>query len=188
MTIGTRIAVLGLALLAACAPVPTPAPGDIPAGDPTRGEAVFWAGGCGTCHASPASDPARAPRLGGGRELVSRYGTFVVPNISPDPVHGIGAWSGAQFAAAMTRGVSPEGAHYYPAFPYPSYARMRAQDVADLWAWLRTLPPEARANPPHRLRFPYGNRALLGVWNRRHLRPGPVAAIPGGAELARGRY
>lgn len=184
----TRTGVLALTLLAACTPAPAPAPETTAPGDPTRGEAVFWAGGCGTCHATPGSDPTRPPRLGGGQELVSRYGTFVAPNISPDPVHGIGAWTGAQFAAAMMRGVSPQGGHYYPAFPYTSYARMRAGDVADLWAWLHTLPSEAREIPPHALRFPYENRRLLGAWKRRFLRPGPVVGVSGGEDVARGQY
>lgn len=183
-----RITALALVLLAACAPTPAPMP-DAPApGDPTRGEAVFWAGGCGTCHATPGSDAATTPRLGGGRELVSRYGTFVAPNISPDPTHGIGAWTGRQFMAAMTRGVSPQGEHYYPAFPYTSYARMRAGDIVDLWAYLQTLPPEARDNPPHELHFPYGNRRLLGAWKRQFLGSGPVVGVDGGADVARGQY
>lgn len=183
-----RITALALVLLAACGPTPAPLPDAPTPGDPDRGEAVFWAGGCGSCHATPGSDAAATPRLGGGRELVSRYGTFVAPNISPDPVHGIGGWSAQQFMAAMTRGVSPQGGHYFPAFPYISYARMDAGDIADLWAYLQTLPPEARDTPPHELRFPYGNRRLLGAWKQRFLRPGAVAEVGGGTEEARGQY
>lgn len=183
-------AVVVLAVLAGCAPAPAPVVplAALGPGDATRGAAVFHAGGCATCHASPGSDARRPPQLGGGRELVSRYGVFRTPNISPDPTHGIGGWRAADFADAMLRGVSPEGEHYYPAFPYPSYARMRGGDVADLRAYLATLPPVAKANAPHELRAPWRNRRLLGLWKRRYLRAGPVVAVSAGPEVARGQY
>jgi len=178
------------ALVAACTPVPATGPlSPVPdGGDVTRGAQVFWAGGCAACHASPGSPADAVPRLGGGRELNSRFGTFRMPNISPDRVHGIGAWTYRQFVDAMRRGVSPSGQHYYPAFPYTSYARMRPGDLADLWSYLKSLPPVARPDRPHALRFPYSQRRLLGPWKRRYLRPGPVMTVPGGAVVARGRY
>ena len=111
---------------------------DLPAhtADAVAGERIFWAGGCASCHASPV-DGKRARGadkllLGGGMELASGKGTFVVPNISPHDEHGIGRWSTLEFVTAMLRGVSPDGRHYYPSFPYASYARMRLEDVIEL--------------------------------------------------------
>jgi mono/diheme cytochrome c family protein len=109
-------------------------------GDAARGERIFWAGGCASCHARPkAEGPARL-ELAGGIELTTPFGTFVPPNISSDPNDGIGNWSTADFANAMMRGVSPGGSHYYPAFPYTSYIRAKPADIADLYAFMKTLP------------------------------------------------
>src|SRR5690606_23791321 len=101
------------------------------AGEAARVERIFWAGGCSSCHARPGSEGEARLQLAGGLELSTRFGVFVAPNISPDPASGIGDWSFEEFANAIMRGVSPAGEHYYPAFPYTSYARMKLEDVAD---------------------------------------------------------
>src|ERR1700693_2628884 len=85
-----------------------------------NGLTAFNAGGCSSCHAVPGQ-PDRL-KLGGGLALTSPFGTFYVPNISSDPTDGIGRWTEAQFITAVTEGVSPSGAHYFPAFPYTTYA------------------------------------------------------------------
>ena len=55
-------------------------------GDPDlkNGEMVFWAGGCVSCHAAPGSEGDARMTLAGGLALKSPFGTFHVPNISPD--------------------------------------------------------------------------------------------------------
>src|SRR5262249_6847676 len=88
--------------------------------DLANGRAMFWAGGCPSCHATPKQDDKT--KLGGGLALKSPFGTFYVPNISPDPQDGIGGWSEAQFVTAVLKGVADDGEHLYPAFPYTSYA------------------------------------------------------------------
>ncbi|WP_444666369.1 c-type cytochrome [Cereibacter changlensis] len=133
-------------------------------GDAARGEQVFWAGGCASCHAAQGASGEALLLLEGGRRLPTDFGAFVVPNISPDPEHGIGGWSLADLDSAMRHGASPEGEHYYPSFPYTSYVHATAQDVADLKAFLDTLPASARANEPHELGFPFNQRILLGGW------------------------
>ena len=85
-------------------------------GDPARGEYVFHAAGCNHCHAPEDAEGEDKLLLGGGLALVTPFGTFYSPNISPHP-DGIGGWSDLDFVNAVMRGVSPEGAHYYPAFP-----------------------------------------------------------------------
>jgi mono/diheme cytochrome c family protein len=161
----------------------------LPAGDAARGEAVFWVGGCASCHAAADAKGEDRLRLGGGRVLKSPYGGFAVPNISPHPEDGIGGWSGEDFANAMLRGVSPDGRHYYPAFPYASFVRMRPEDVADLWAYLRTLPAVEGRAPPSELGFPFNVRRGLGLWKLAFLSDAPAVAIDTADPLvARGQY
>lgn len=161
----------------------------LPAGDAGRGETWFWAGGCASCHAAQGAKGDDRLKLGGGRQLATDFGTFSVPNISPDPADGIGAWSAADFANAMLRGVAPGGVHLYPAFPYASYARMRPEDVADLWAYLRTLPAIAGRAPPNDLRFPYSLRRGLGLWKLAFLSDAPAVTLDtSDPVLARGQY
>lgn len=157
-------------------------------GDAERGRAVFWAGGCAACHAAEGATGTARLVLAGGKRLPSDFGTFVAPNISPDPEAGIGGWSLADFANAMLRGVSPEGAHYYPAFPYTSYARATPQDVADLFTFLATLPPDATPSQPHEVPFPFSIRRALGGWKLLFFRDDWVVAGPLSPEAERGRY
>lgn len=158
-----------------------------PAGDAARGELVFWAGGCASCHAAPGSEGEARLQLLGGVELPSPFGTFVAPNISPHE-DGIGGWSLGDFANAMMRGVSPGGRHYFPAFPYPSYARMELADVADLFAFMQTLPPVAGEAPPHKVGFPFNVRRGVGLWKLLYFGDGPVVAVAETGPAARGRY
>jgi mono/diheme cytochrome c family protein len=156
-----------------------------------NGETVFYIGGCASCHATP--NQKDLTRLGGGLPLKTAFGTFKVPNVSPDPTHGIGAWSEFAFVNAMLRGVGRNGEHLYPAFPYTSYQRMPLDDVRDLFAFLKTLPAEATPSAPHDLAFPYNIRRGLGLWKRLYLDgktftrdPSKDAAFSRGAYLVEG--
>ena len=133
-------------------------------GDATRGEAVFWAAGCASCHMAPEAKAEAQLVLVGGQRFPSDFGTFIAPNISQDPDQGIGGWSLLDLANALKRGVSPEGTHYYPALPYASYARMQMQDVADLHVFLQTLPADPTPSQPHEIGFPFSIRDSVGVW------------------------
>jgi mono/diheme cytochrome c family protein len=127
-----------------------------------NGEIIFNAGGCSSCHAVPGQ-PDRL-KLGGGLGLASPFGTFYVPNISPDPADGIGRWTETQFVSAVTRGVSPEGFHYFPAFPYTTYAHARVSDIRDLFGYLKTLAPVQGKVRDHDVRFPFDIRRNVGIW------------------------
>ncbi|MHA7772121.1 c-type cytochrome [Roseibium sp. M-1] len=163
-------------------------------GDPARGELVFWAGGCSSCHAAKGASGDDKLRLGGGLRLETPFGTFVAPNISQSTQDGIGSWSLADLANAMTHGTSPDGRNYYPSFPYTSYARMTGEDLGDLFAFLKTVPAVEGKAPPHELGFPFNIRRGLGLWKRLFLDPAPVIAAPdGGTDIdpavwQRGRY
>jgi mono/diheme cytochrome c family protein len=127
-----------------------------------NGKEMYFIGGCASCHAVP-KQPDKT-RLGGGLPLISPFGTFYVPNISSDPKDGIGAWTEAQFVTAMTKGTSPSGEHLFPAFPYASYQHMTFDDLRDLFAYLKTLPPAAGRVRDHDVPFPFNVRRLLGGW------------------------
>ena len=185
---------LALALAAAgvfyALTIPTPAvTGLLPTrtADLANGETMFHIGGCASCHATPKQRDQK--KLGGGLALATPFGTFKVPNISPDATHGIGAWAEEAFANAMLRGIGRNGEHLYPAFPYTSYQRMTLDDVRDLFAFLRTLPPHAQPSEPHELPFPFNVRRGLGLWKLIYLDGKPFAPDPArDAEINRGAY
>ncbi|WP_456717142.1 c-type cytochrome [Bradyrhizobium sp. USDA 4353] len=156
-------------------------------GDPMRGEQVFLAGDCSSCHASPGQSDRL--KLGGGIALASPYGTFRAPNISSDPTDGIGAWTVKDLANALLSGVSPNGSHYYPVFPYPSFSHMSLADVADLMAYLRTLPAVHGRAPPHELDPLFQIRRFVGFWKLLYFRPGEIKPEPAhDPQWNRGRY
>lgn len=155
--------------------------------DLDNGKTMFWAGGCAACHATPGQQDRT--RLGGGLGLKSPFGTFYVPNISSDPKDGIGAWSEADFVTAMVKGTSPDGRHYYPAFPYTSYQRMREADLRDMFAFIKTLPKVGGRVRGHDLPFPFSIRRSLGGWKFLFLDGGAFRPdTSASAEINRGAY
>ncbi|NKX46420.1 cytochrome c [Roseicyclus persicicus] len=157
-------------------------------GDPVAGEAVFWAAGCASCHAAEGATGDARLVLSGGQRFPSDFGTFVAPNVSTDPEHGIGGWTFAQFVTALQEGTSPEGRHYYPAFPYTAYRLATRQDLADLWAFWQTLPASDAESQPHEVGFPFSIRRAVGVWNLLNLRDDFAVTGELTEQQARGRY
>ena len=158
-------------------------------GEVAKGETIFWQAGCAACHAAPGAKDAERLKLVGGLVLKSPFGNFHVPNISMHPKDGIGAWDFASFANAMQRGVSPNGQHYYPAFPYASYQRMTLTDVADLYAFMKTLPSVAGVAPDHELPFPFNIRRTLGGWKLLFFKQGSVLELASVTDqVMRGQY
>jgi mono/diheme cytochrome c family protein len=155
-------------------------------GDAKRGEYLAAAGGCVGCHTEEKKD---AVRFAGGRALPTPFGTFYGPNITPHPEAGIGRWSEADFVRAMRQGVRPDGANYFPAFPYPSYTKAADADLRDLWAYLRSLAPSPQASRPHELGFLYRWRFPVSAWKWLYFTPGPYVADPkAAAAVNRGAY
>lgn len=152
-------------------------------GNPVAGARLFNAGGCASCHAAKGAKGDARLALAGGAPLETPFGRFQPPNISPGP-DGIGGWTLAEFDNAMRRGMAPDGRHYYPAFPYTSYARMTAGDIADLFAYLKSLPAVAGNPPEGQVAFPYNIRRGIGLWKRLYLDDQPVVALPATAPAA----
>ena len=174
--------------------------------DVENGRILFFAGGCTSCHAVP--NRTDKLRLGGGYALKSPFGTFHVPNISPHKQDGIGSWSAADFIRAMREGVSPDGRHYYPAFPYhvlsahePRGSRRSLRLHADA---SRRRGAGARPRPAVPLQYPPRRRPLeAGLPRRAGLharsvevgelepgrlsgeRAGPLRRVPQRAQLRR---
>jgi mono/diheme cytochrome c family protein len=139
-------------------------PESLPAHTPdlANGLTMFNAGGCSSCHAVP-DQPDRL-KLGGGLALKSPFGTFYVPNISPDRADGIGNWTEANFVTALIKGTSPSTTHYFPALPYTSYQRAKIEDIRDLFAYLKTLEAVPGKVRDHELPFPFNIRRNVGIW------------------------
>jgi len=156
------------------------------AGSVARGAYIFQAAGCLGCH---TDEKAGGAPLAGGRALATPFGTFFTPNITPDPVNGIGRWSDADFVRAFREGRRPDGAALFPAFPYASYTRMTDRDLLDLKAYLFAQAPVPAANKPHDLTPPFSWRFLVPAWQWMYLTPGPLPADPAKpAAWNRGRY
>jgi mono/diheme cytochrome c family protein len=124
-----------------------------------RGRYLAIAGNCRTCHTAEDGEA-----FAGGVAFKSDFGTIYSTNITQDPETGIGKWSAEDFAKAMRQGVGPGGKHYYPAFPYTAFTKLTDEDVAALYAYIKTIEPVSAAATANELKFPYNQRALLGIW------------------------
>lgn len=133
-------------------------------GDPKNGEYVYHAAGCGGCHRASDATDGDMLVLSGGQKFPSPFGTFISPNVSMDVKFGIGSWTQADFVRAIRNGVSPDGKHYYPAFPYTSYQGMSDQDVVDLWSFWQRLPSSNAQSVEHELPVYAQWRRLVGFW------------------------
>jgi mono/diheme cytochrome c family protein len=131
------------------------------AGLVARGAYLANAADCAACHTDSAHD---GQPFAGGRALATRFGTFYSPNITPDAETGIGRWSDAQFLRALHDGVRPDGANYFPVFPYPSFTKITDADALAIKAYLFSLPPVRQANRAHDVAFPLSWRFLQVVW------------------------
>jgi mono/diheme cytochrome c family protein len=177
-----RAALAALFLLLAVSGAASAADGNLVA----RGGYLANAAGCETCHTD--KEPG-SPRYGGGRALATPFGTFYSPNITADPETGIGRWTDAQFLTALREGVRPDGANYFPVFPYPSFTGITDDDALAIKAYLLSLPAVRQQNRPHDASFPFSWRLLVSFWKLLYFEPGPFQPVPGhSAELNRGDY
>ena len=144
-----------------------------------RGRELAALGNCVTCHTSAQGKPNA-----GGLGIQTPFGTVYSTNLTPDPQTGIGLWSQQAFNRAMREGISRDGHHLYPAFPYTSFTRINDEDLAALYGWLMSQEPVRQATPETKLAFPFSLRPLMAFWNALYLTPGP-SAKPAQTEVER---
>ena len=135
-----------------------------------RGRELTALGNCVTCHTSAQGKPNA-----GGLGIQTPCGTVYSTNLTPDPQTGIGLWSQQAFNRAMREGISRDGHHLYPAFPYTSFTRTTDEDLTALYGWLMSQEPVRQATPETKLAFPFSLRPLMAFWNALYLTPGPDA-------------
>ncbi len=185
LAIGTLAAVAGLlGWRPTIAPVAASSAAVYTADTIERGRQLAAAGDCVVCHTAPGGVPNA-----GGRALETPFGTVYSTNLTPDPVHGIGSWSFSAFQRAMREGISRDGQHLYPAFPYTAFTQTSDDDLTALYAYLMSQPAVASAPPQTQLAFPFSLRPLMALWNALYLTPGPQPAVPTRSALwNRGAY
>ena len=130
--------------------------------DLNNGAYIYLAAGCSSCHVEEGSENKYL--LAGGQKFETAFGTFRAPNISNSFEFGIGSWEFKDFYNALKLGQDPDGQHYFPAFPYTAYSKMKDQDVIDLWTFWQTLPSSETPNKDHNLPFFFDLRRNIGVW------------------------
>ena len=133
-----------------------------------RGRYLTYAGGCISCHTEDVED---AIPLAGGRAMETPFGTFYSPNITPDMKSGIGGWSDDDFLNAFWEGVSPDGKHYFPAFPYTSYTGASRDDLLAIKAYLFSLEPVPKETADHDLAWYMSSRIAAGAWKAVNFEP-----------------
>jgi mono/diheme cytochrome c family protein len=150
-----------------------------------RGRYLAHAGGCITCHQREVEGD---DSLSGGHALESPFGTFYASNITPDPETGIGGWSGEDFIRALKHGRSPDGSHYFPAFPYRSYAGISDQEALDIAAWLMSRAAVRHQVPDHGIPG-WIARWQMAFWNPlADVLEGEPPAVEDDSQVRRGAY
>jgi mono/diheme cytochrome c family protein len=132
-----------------------------------RGAYLAQAGNCMGCHTAQGGRP-----YAGGHILDTSIGTFITPNITPDPETGIGQWTEQDFWRALHDGKARDGSPLYPAFPYTDYTKVTREDANAIFVYLQSLPPVSQRNPPSRINFPFNLRPLLYVWRALYFEQG----------------
>jgi mono/diheme cytochrome c family protein len=159
-------------------------PLNFPSGQVARGAMLASAGFCADCHRVK-----HGASFAGGYGLTTGFGTIYSTNITPDPDTGIGRWTLAAFSRAMREGISRDGSHLFPAFPYDHFTRLSDEDVAALYAYLMTRPAVAATAKPNTLPFPLNIRLVQEGWKLLFFRPGRFQSDPAQpADWNRGAY
>lgn len=136
-----------------------------------RGAYLAQAGNCMGCHTAQGGRP-----YAGGHVLDTSIGTFITPNITPDPETGIGLWNEENFWRALHDGKARDGSPLYPAFPYTEYTKITRGDSDAIFAYLQSLPPVQQRNRPNRIHFPFNLRPLIYIWRAFYFEQGVYRA------------
>ena len=133
-----------------------------------HGHYLAIVGDCAACHTLPGSGHDFA----GGRIIETPFGELVAPNITPDPLTGIGAWTEDEFVDALTKGTGRDGTHLYPAMPYTYYTKVTRDDALAVRAYLNTIPAIHNPVNADQLPFPLDIRVSMTVWNAMFFKAG----------------
>jgi mono/diheme cytochrome c family protein len=146
-----------------------------------KGAQLAAIGNCVSCHTAKGGKP-----FAGGYAMKTPFGTVHGSNITPDPETGIGRWSETDFTRALREGVSPEGHHYYPAFPYDYFTRLSDDDIGALYAFVMTREPVRNTPPANTMIVP---RFAVAFWKQRYFDRAPFKPDPArGTRWNRGAY
>lgn len=149
-----------------------------------QGRYLATVGNCVSCHTRPDGEP-----FSGGVRFETDFGTIYASNITPDPETGIGRWTKAQFLRSMREGLSANGEHLYPTFPYTAFTKVKEHDLNAIFAYLQTVPPVRYSAPENDVAFPFDQRAMIGIWKALYFDQGVYAADPTRSEeWNRGAY
>ena len=155
-------------------------------GDAKRGEYIATASGCYACHTDTKN---KGKPFSGGRPFKTPFGTIYSSNITSDRETGIGGWTVQDFKVALTSGVSPKRRHYFPVFPYTSYAHLRDQDVADLKSYFETVKAVTTLDRAPNMPWPFSDRSFVGLWKWLYAPRREGATLVGASgEIPRGAY
>lgn len=147
--------------------------------DIANGERLYHAAGCYSCHApAPELKLTDTTLPAGGSALKTPVGIFYPPNLTPDAATGIGTMTDLEFVNAVQRGLSRDGHHLIPAFPYVSYSHMAVADVLDIKAYLATLKPVTSPVKAPSMPFAALMRRGVGLWKLLALNGKPWQADP----------
>ncbi|MCA6110401.1 cytochrome c [Bradyrhizobium cenepequi] len=168
----------------AIAAIEPPSPASFDPAVVKRGRELAALGNCNSCHTRQDGQD-----FAGGLPVPTPFGVVFSSNITPDPETGIGGWSEAAFARAMSTGVGREGQHLYPTFPYDHFTNVTDADNRALYAFLMTRSPVHAAAPPNDLIFPLDQRPIIAGWKLLFLRRDTFQPDPAkSAEWNRGAY
>lgn len=182
--IGAVVGTLALGAVTVLAQVATTAPASTASAQVTRGHYLVDAGDCASCHTK-----AGGQAYAGGRAIPTPFGVIYSVNITPDKDTGIGAWTEQDFYRAMHEGISKDGSHLYPAFPYPWFTKVSRADVDAIRAYLATLKPVRQEDTPNKLPWPLSWRGAMFGWNTLYFDKGEYQADAGkSAQWNRGAY
>jgi mono/diheme cytochrome c family protein len=76
----------------------------------------------------------------GGFKFPGPWGVSVSRNITASKAKGLGSWTDAEIKRAITKGINKDGKHLKPPMAFHSYDKMTDADIADIIAYLRTVP------------------------------------------------
>ena len=111
-----------------------------------RGGYLFHLANCDGCHSQRDTTKLYWPVVESGRGRGNDLGQegpirMTIPNITPDPETGIGAWTDGEKIRAIREGLHKDGSTLFPMMPYGQYRYMSDEDVQALVAYLNSLKP-----------------------------------------------